>query len=255
MGMTTDKQLLKKRFAANLHQYNSLAVVQNEICVQLAEMIGRICTEPLCRAMEIGSGTGFLTRRLLERYPQTVWSINDLIEESEIYLQPYIHGHKVSYLWGDAEVLPLPEGLDLLASASVVQWFDNLPLFITRSAERLHEGGYLAFSTFGFDNFREIKATTGEGLYYYPCEVLQELLNEAGYTVVETLEYTRQLLFDTPTDVLRHIKATGVNSIRKTRWSKQQLIDFEQRYVRDFSTDNHRVSLTYHPILIVAQRR
>lgn len=127
--MTTDKQLLKKRFAATFRQYDSLAVVQQEICGQLDEMIGRICPGRIGRAMEVGCGTGFLTRYLLRRYPDAEWIVNDLIEESEIYLRPYASGHYVEYLWGDAELLPLPGELDMIASASAVQWFDNLPAF------------------------------------------------------------------------------------------------------------------------------
>ena len=82
--MTTDKQLLKKRFAATFRQYDSLAVVQQEICGQLDEMIGRICPGRIGRAMEVGCRTGFLTRYLLRRYPDAEWIVNDLIEESEI---------------------------------------------------------------------------------------------------------------------------------------------------------------------------
>lgn len=114
--MTTDKQLLKKRFAATFRQYDSLAVVQQEICGQLDEMIGRICPGRIGRAMEVGCGTGFLTRYLLRRYPDAEWIVNDLIEESEIYLRPYASGHYVEYLWGDAELLPLPGELDMIAS-------------------------------------------------------------------------------------------------------------------------------------------
>lgn len=36
----SDKDLLKNRFAANLRSYNSLAVVQERICEELAELIG-----------------------------------------------------------------------------------------------------------------------------------------------------------------------------------------------------------------------
>ena len=72
--MTTDKQLLKSRFSARLRDYDSLAVVQDAICGQLAEMAGRNCTRPVDSALEIGSGTGFLTRRMLDLFPRAIWS-------------------------------------------------------------------------------------------------------------------------------------------------------------------------------------
>lgn len=253
--MTTDKQLLRNRFAANFHRYDKLAVVQNEICGQLSEMIGRNCITRIGRAMEIGAGTGFLTRRLVQLYPEARWFVNDLVQQSMLYIRDYTVNRRAEYLWGDAETLSFPPQIDLIASASVVQWFDNLPSFVARCEETLIPGGYLAFSTFGPDNFREIRETTGEGLAYYTCQQLQAILDASGFVTVETLEYTRQLRFETPTDVLHHIKATGVNSIRPVRWTKQRLADFSVKYDALFTSPEGGVTLTYHPILILGQKK
>ncbi|MDD3108654.1 MAG: malonyl-ACP O-methyltransferase BioC [Alistipes sp.] len=254
----TDKQLLCKRFASSLRQYDSLAVVQQEIGVQLSEMIDRICTAPVRRALEVGAGTGFLTRLLLKQYPDTEWFVNDIVETAQAFIAPYAEGHSVCYRWGDAETLSLPDRLDLVASASTVQWFEQLPRFLHRVFEVLNPEGYLAFSTFGPQNFLEIKATTQEGLDYYTGEQLSALLRQEGFTLVENLEYTKELYFDTPLEVLRHIKATGVNSIRNTHWVKQQLQRFEQEYLQKFAISTVEgktvVPLTYHPLLIVAQK-
>ena len=135
--MTTDKQLLKSRFSARLRDYDSLAVVQDAICGQLAEMAGRNCTRPVDSALEIGSGTGFLTRRMLDLFPRALWTINDLVEQSAGFLEPYATGHDVRYLWGDAETIALPDRLDLIASASAVQWFDDRPCFARKAGNLL----------------------------------------------------------------------------------------------------------------------
>lgn len=255
--MKTDKSLLRSRFAANFRNYDSLATVQNEICAQLAEMLGRICTVSP-QGIEIGAGTGFMTRRLVELFPDTFWTINDLVEESASYTAPYLNGKRAGYLWGDAETIGLPEEQGAIVSASTVQWFDDLPRFVGRAYRALEPEGYFALSTFGPDNFHEIKATAGEGLSYRTSADLLEMLSQTGFTIAENLEYIKHLYFDTPTDVLRHIKATGVNSLHNTRWTKGQLNDFEQRYKRLFTNrdpqHDGQVSLTYHPILIVARK-
>lgn len=229
----SDKDLLKNRFAANLRSYNSLAVVQERICEELAELIGTHVPGKITRGLEVGTGTGFLTRRLLERYPDAEWTLNDLVEASECFLQPYVGGRKTQCYWGDAE---------------------SLPAFLNRTQEMLAAGGRLALSTFGPDNFEEIRATTGDGLVYYTSAELAGLLKQAGLTIEEQKEYTRRLEFGSPTDVLRHIKATGVNAIRKTRWTPRRLTDFETLYRSRFSTSSGTVTLTYHPILIVARK-
>ena len=143
---------------------------------------------------------------------------------------------------------------DLIATASTVQWFDHLPIFIKSLPELLSETGVIALSTFGPDNFIEIRTTTGDGLDYYTADELSKLFQQAGLTILECKEYIRQLNFDSPTAVLRHIKATGVNAIHKSRWTPRRLTQFETDYRTQYSTSTGEVTITYHPILIVAQK-
>lgn len=267
--MITDKNLLINRFASNLTRYNSLAVVQDQICDQLAEMIARHCGDrKIVKAMEIGSGTGFLTRRLVAQLPDAEWFINDIVPQSARFVAPIVGERKVEYIWGDAEKLEIPLDLDLIASASTVQWFDSLNGFIAKAAKSLDTSGILALSTFGANNFIEIKTVTGQGLQYYSPEQIGEMLNTCGLEVLQVQEYSRKLYFSSPLEVLKHIKYTGVNSLRRERWGKRELFEFEQQY-RDLFSDSTQtsaaiqneaqstqnvVSLTYNPILIIARK-
>lgn len=87
----SDKDLLRNRFAANLHSYNSLAIVQQQICDELANMLSaHIEPKHIARGLEIGTGTGFLTRRLLELCPHATWTLNDLVEGSANFWKPIL---------------------------------------------------------------------------------------------------------------------------------------------------------------------
>ncbi|MFQ8807203.1 MAG: malonyl-[acyl-carrier protein] O-methyltransferase BioC [Alistipes indistinctus] len=229
--------------------------MQERICEELAELIGTHVPGKITRGLEVGTGTGFLTRRLLERYPDAEWTLNDLVEASECFLQPYVGGRKTQCYWGDAESLPaFGRPFDLIATASTVQWSRQPARFPQPYPRDARCRGQIGVSTFGPDNFEEIRATTGDGLVYYTSAELAGLLKQAGLTIEEQKEYTRRLEFGSPTDVLRHIKATGVNAIRKTRWTPRRLTDFETLYRSRFSTSSGTVTLTYHPILIVARK-
>ena len=49
----SDKDLLRNRFAANLHSYNSLAIVQQQICDELANMLSaHIEPKQIARGLE-----------------------------------------------------------------------------------------------------------------------------------------------------------------------------------------------------------
>jgi malonyl-CoA O-methyltransferase len=251
---STDKELVKNRFSANFAKYNRLALVQQRICAELAERVGELCLRPVRSALEIGIGTGFLTEKLAKSYPAAHWYLNDISPAAERFVEKQIAGAAHQYLWGDAETVAFPSGLDMIASASTVQWFDDMPAFAHKAAASTASGGYLALSSFGKDNFREIRECAGEGLEYYTAPELSQIFASAGYRILFAREYTETLEFTEPIDVLRHIKATGVNSLSRTRWSCGRMARFTDDYRRLFSTPSGSVTLTYHPILLVAEK-
>lgn len=251
--MAKDIELIKQRFESNFKSYNKLALIQQQICNELADLLSELCTNDISRAMEIGAGTGFLTSHLIKRYPTSTWFINDLTPSSESYITDFVQNTPHTYLWGDAESLTMPDNLDLIASASTLQWFDDFDNFISKAKRATREGGYLAITTFGVENFKEINTTLGEGLNYLNYKEIANILEKNGYKIIRSLDYTKSLQFDTPIDVLRHIKQTGVNSIKRQRMTRKRLLKFEQDYANHYLNSNGKVYLTYHPIIILCQ--
>lgn len=248
--MTSDKSLIRDRFEAQLDRYERMALVQQQICEELASSLFRSCESSPVRALEVGIGTGFLTRRLTKRYSDAEWFLNDIAQGTQPFVDKFVGSLSSHYLWGDAEAIDLPTQLDLIATASTIQWFDDLDKFVAKCAGATREGGYLAITTFGRHNFEQIKQLTGEGLTYFPIEHLTDILEHNGYSVVESIEYIKDMEFDSPTEVLKHIKATGVNGLKRTSWTKRSLQQFEQGYL---SLCPDHITLTYHPIIIIAK--
>ncbi len=253
--MTTDKKLIQRRFEANFEHYNALAHVQQQICGQLASAIASHRRMPFLSGYEVGAGTGFLTRHLVEEYPLTRWVFNDLSPAAAPFLDPLTGGLDACYLWGDAEELPFPDAPDIVASASTVQWFGDLSRFVRRASQAMRPGAMLALSTFGPGNFVEILRLTGQGLEYHDEPQLRTIMQRNGFSVEYFHDYSHTLWFDTPLEVLHHIRATGVNSLSVTPWTKGRLVEFEHDYTAHFAGSGHgRLPLTYNPVLIVAHR-
>ena len=281
-----DKSIIKRRFEAALAHYDLQAGVQRDICRRMAAQLAAIIGHPednqgaeptptakhdpatkrmpeiksasgvgIERALEVGAGTGFLTGELTALMPKTYWWLNDLTEKAEPYLEPIAAGMAHEYIWGDAEKADFPSGLGLIASASTVQWFDDLPRFIEKCSAHSVPGALLAISTFGPENFREIKATTGRGLDYYTAAEVGRIVENNGYDILTLTDFKTELYFDSPADVLRHIKATGVSGTGYYRWTAGRLREFDLQYRRDFPAPDSKVSLTYHPIIVVARRK
>lgn len=259
-AMIHDKQLLQRRFSRHLRSYDTSAVVQRTI----ADRIGGLLEQRYANGgrvrcgVEIGSGTGFLTRHLVRLFPEAEWTANDLTAESGSWLPG-----SVRFEAGDGERFAFPDGTcDLIASASVVQWFDDLPGFIARAAKGLRpQGGVLALGTFGPENLREIAGTTGRGLHYYPLESLRKEVERNGLRIAVAEEWIERQLHPTPADVLRHLRLTGVNGVAAERWTRDRLRRFEADYRSAYtlpapsgSDGEEGVTLTFHPIILIAER-
>lgn len=253
--MKHDKELLLHRFGQHLYTYDKLAAVQRRIAGRLAGRLRSHLPDPAPQyGIEIGAGTGFLTRHLLELSPGTQWLVNDLVPRSAEFLPA---SDNLRFEAGDGEHLSLtPDGNrpGIIASASTVQWFDDPRTFLRRAAEALAEDGLLALATFGPDNFREITATTGEGLEYPALTRLRTWLVASGITPVVIEEWTERLTFERPIDVLHHLRLTGVNAITPVHWTPSRLRRFESDYSDRFSTPDKSVTLTFHPIIVIGQK-
>lgn len=248
-----NKQLITRRFSRAVESYNREAVVQRQIAHRMSDMLNRYLPRPCNRILEIGSGTGFLTRRLVDTLHPEKLVLNDICQEMSTCFTDLLGSGRATFLAGDAEFLSFPVGQDLIVSCSALQWFVSPEQFFERCNALLKQKGYFAFTTFGRDNLKEITSVTGSGLHYRSLEELKEALH-IHYEIVSAREERICLTFGTPLSVLYHLKHTGVTAVRQQLWTKGDLQEFCDEYARLFSNGNS-VTLTYHPIYIIAKKK
>lgn len=248
-----NKQLITRRFSRAVESYNREAVAQKQIAHRMSDMLDRYLPHPCGRVLEIGSGTGFLTRRLVETLRPEKLVLNDICQEMSACFADLTASGRATFLAGDAESLPFPEGQDLIVSCSALQWFVSPERFFERCNALLNRKGYFAFTTFGKDNLKEVASVTGAGLPYRSLEELEAALR-VHYDVVSAREERICLTFDTPLRVLYHLKHTGVTAVRTQAWTKGDLQAFCDKYARLYGT-GHSVTLTYHPIYVIVKKK
>lgn len=253
----TDKQIVKRCFSRNTETYKCQAVVQQQVASKLADLIAVFNRTHFNQALEIGCGTGFLTCEILSRYSTDKYYLNDIADivlaEIEL-LASDMHFNKYRFISGDAETIPLPGNNDAIFSSSCFQWFNHFESFVPKAWHLLNPNGILAFSTFGMENYREIKMVSGVGLEYISMDKLIELLNPY-FDIVHAEQWVQKEYFPDPFEVLKHMKLSGVNGLKKGYFGKAELLDFQEKYRALFSNGDQSMSLTYHPILILAQKK
>ena len=240
-----NKTLMIKRFAKNLEHYNDNAKIQKQMAEKLLSFINKCKFDSV---LEIGCGTGLMTSLAVNKISYKKYIANDIVPDCEKFIKNIDSNIEVRI--GDVETIIKNscEKYDLIISNASFQWIEDLESFIETLINRLKPNGILLFSTFGMENLREIRYITGKGLNYYSYSELCNLLKNSKYRAEEEI---RVINFKTPSDVLKHLKYTGVNSISSEQWTKKDLKSFENEY-NNFCSN--RPSLTYHPIYVMIEK-
>lgn len=256
MAIEVDKSLIKQRFAKSVNIYNSNAVVQAQIAVKLGQLIYDKLGTSFGRVVELGAGTGLLTHELLSLLNIEKLYCNDMVEEYLPKLQAVTSRSfsQFKFIVGDLEQTDLfPHEIELLTSASTLQWILDLDTLFAGFTRRMKQGGVVAFSTFGDKNLLEIRDIMQSGLFYNSFESLKQIVQKHFDIIYEEQE-TRIMYFNDPVDVLRHLKNTGVNAIFKSSWTKKDIEHFSEIYKQKYATENG-FQLTYHPMYILGKKK
>lgn len=249
---------ISRRFTRALTTYDRHAGAQQQITQRLINMLRRHTDMRFGRVLEIGCGSGGFTRRLKAGCTVDEWWVNDLCEACHAVVGPLLDGSRWHFLPGDAETVGLPcEGtIDLVASASALQWMNDQRGFLKKLAKVLAPGGTLLFNTFTPENLHEIRTLTGRGLAYPETADIRRWTIGAGLRLIEEETETIRLTFDTPLEVLRHLKLTGVTATGSpTTWTRRTQAAFCDRYRQLFSDGQGKVTLTYSPLYMLAVKQ
>lgn len=248
-----DKQLIAERFAKARNTYTREARIQQQVAEKMMQLlIGK--RNDFRHIVEFGCGTGSYSRILLQTLQPETCLLNDLCKEMEECVKELCAPPSIRFVHDDAESLCFPEDTDLITSCSTLQWFNDPAAFFVRCHHSLVPGGVLAFSTFGAKNMHQIRQLTGNGLDYLSIEELQTAL-APYFDILHVQEEVVSLAFDTPQQVLKHLKQTGVTGTEKKVWTRSRLESFCEEYVRLFNDANDKVTLTYHPIYLIAKKK
>jgi len=244
-----NKDKVQKGFVKSITTYRKHAIVQEAIASRLiAEMRWR-CPEHHHSVLEIGCGPAVLTEKFFQFFDADTYLANDIVEEYAPVLEAL--NPKIQFMGGDIESSELPQNLDLILSGSTFQWFHDLDAFLQKCHTALSKNGFLAFSSFGPENYREIRAVEGSGLNYLSFNEHLKLL-EKHFDVIWSEKEIITRHFPEPIEVLHHMKRTGVNGLPGKVWTKTDLKNFEERY-KDLFGIELGVPLSYQPIYFIAK--
>ncbi len=246
-AMTQSK--VQQSFRRGLATYHAQATQQAEIAQRLGDLIATYGSRRLGRVLEFGMGTGHLTQALTQRFEIQTLYVNDLVADCAAFAP-----EAAQFLPGPIEAQVLPNKLDLVCSASTVQWVEDIETTVATLTKALAPGGLLALSGFGSSQFQELRAlaSTAAAPSYVDAEDWAGLLPD-HMQILHLSQSPKTEWFDSAAPLLKHLRATGVNGAASQTWTATSLRKFEAEYRQRFGTDQG-LPLTYDPVWMIARK-
>jgi len=237
-----DKAEVRRAFSRAATYYDAAAVLQREVCTRLLERLDYVRLQPR-RILDVGSGTGWGTRQLQNRYPDADVVALDIAlgmlktaRGPSVWWKKWFPGQQQSLLCADAEALPLAAStVNLLWSNLALQWCNDLPATFVELNRVLAVDGLLMFATFGPDTLLELRqAFAGVDGYnhlnrFADMHDIGDMLMAAGFAdpVMEMEKIT--LTYEDVKAVMQDLRGIGAHNatarrarglLGKTRWAR-----------------------------------
>ena len=221
-----DKKQVRRAFSRAASDYDAAAVMQREVCIRMLEKLDYIKQQP-ARLLDVGSGTGWGTRQLGERYPKADITALDIAlgmlqhaRGTSGWWRKLFHGHREQFLCADVEALPLASGsVDMVWSNLALHWHAQPDRVFAEWRRALRLDGLLMFSCFGPDTMMELRRAFADVddlphvLPFVDMHDFGDMLVNAGFsTPVMDMEKIT-LTYGEPEKLLEDVRALGGNPL------------------------------------------
>lgn len=254
------KPEIRSNFGKAAAYYDEHAEVQRGIADRMiASLRPWVDILPKGPILEVGCGTGFVTKGLIELLSDRSLEITDISPEMvETCRQKFKDNDRVSFRTLDAEKLDVPpKTYAMTASGFVAQWFKHPAITMGKFLEATKPGGLLLGSFPGNESFPEWKEACQElGLPYTGNELpdTEEILIKlsGGPVQVDYYEDTVTQQFESSAHFFRHLKKVGAATQQEGRHLTSRELQLLINHW-DNKTDG-AVDVSYHVVFIAVKR-
>ncbi len=219
-----DRGRLRASFDRASASYESAAGLQARVAAELLERLAVFAFEPRV-VLDLGAGTGRVTRELKRRYRRALVIALDLapgmLREARRHQQWWRRFERVC---GDALRLPLADAsVDVVFSSLMLQWCEPLDTALAECRRVLKPDGFFAFSTFGPDTLHELRGAWASADGYNHVNHFVDV-HEVGDALVRSglmepvLDVDRvEVGYPDALSLMRDLKAIGAHNVTAGR--------------------------------------
>lgn len=217
------KEKIATNFSMSAASYDQYAVMQQQAALSLVRRLTDLRHQlPAGPVLEVGCGTGAVSRELLTLFPERRLTLIDLapgmIAQNRRALAADLDSsHWVDWQVRDAETIDVRNHYALIASSLTLQWFQDLPGTLSKLGAALVPDGCLLCSFLGDRSFPEWQSACQA--LDLPCtmnrlpdsQALIELLQALGYEATVWSEMIEHH-YPSAQAFFRSLKKTGTNT-------------------------------------------
>ncbi|MDF2682134.1 MAG: bioC [Brevibacillus sp.] len=268
------KRTVGKRFSEKAGTYDQYALVQKKMAEQLQQLIfTAVVPEKVAQLLEIGCGTGGLTRLLRGHFSEAKYQAIDMAPGMLDQARNRLRAEELDcdFLLADIEDWVWEQQqntLDMIVSGACFQWLSQPAKTIKGIGKLLRPGAPLLFSTFGPDTFEELHASfryahlclgqtdVRRGLSFYSGDQWESMLLESGFEKVQVSKQKIVLTYPSVIDFLHAVKAVGANASQEKApglGHRKLLMEMTRYYERTYASD-YGIPVTYDLLYIQANQ-
>jgi malonyl-CoA O-methyltransferase len=217
----TKSSIVAKNFSRNPDYYHLRAETQLLAAANVAELIAAQNINPQ-QILEIGCGTGFLTDKLFDQFPEAEFTVTDISAAMLEFCQKQTaeireqKGISAKFAENDICTDSPPGHFDLITSSLAFQWVPDLSGLFKRLQEKLTSEGKIICSTLAEGTFATVKQRFSTAGVDFPSPKLfadEEIKTFTRFfNSVEIFSETCHEKFASMRDFLHHIQETGAGN-------------------------------------------
>ncbi|MFC3701951.1 malonyl-ACP O-methyltransferase BioC [Reinekea marina] len=254
-----NKSAVAQSFSAAAEHYDSVAHLQRQVADELMKRVTRLPMVSAQKAVDLGTGTGYLLPALDHRFnPRELFGL-DL---SNAMLHQAKHRHrKVITVQADLEQPPFQSSsIDLAVSSLAVQWLECPMKFVEHAFSMLTPGGYLALATVGPKTLSELKTAwqsvdeVAHVNQFNSAQQWRDAISDTGFVVEHWQESFIEVLYDHPLTLLNELKILGANHVDRNEQPKVSSVRKMLRAYQPFRRQNSQYPATWEIFYIILKK-
>jgi len=254
--------MLKQRFSLAAKTYDKHASPQLKLAKHVMSFLPK--TQPT-QLLELGAGTGQLTRLLANQFPNSLIHVIDLSEKMiEHGRSLFTDFPQIHWQVADAETFQAKTTHPLIISSSALHWVNDLEKTFRTTYNNLDAGGLFAFGFMLKDTLKELQdirqqvAPNKAQTHFLPTynEVITAL-NLVGFSIEKAQHNIDRVTYSSAAHFLKAIHEQGVTGGKTSQdtlpLTRSELRLLTQKYQTKYAT-SEGVFASYETIIVLAKK-